>query len=139
MFLTHGYGSINSSADDGVRRKANMRLSLKRKLKDKAGDCILMGMAHTHKLIVSKPEETLYLTDNGKQIKQNYTASKHTDGYIHPDHRWYVNTGSFYRLYGKDGISGYAERAGYDPVELGYILIKVRNREIIAVEKVLLD
>lgn len=138
MFLAHGWGSINSAADDEIRRDANMILSLKRKLKKKAGDCILMAMGHTHKLLVSPPKKTLYLTDDGRRIKQNYTTSKHTDSDIHPDHRWYCNTGSFYRLYGDDGVSGYAERFGYDPVELGYIKITVKDRMIADVEPVTL-
>lgn len=114
-----------------------MELILKRHLKHKFGDCLLMSMGHTHKLLICSPNPELYLTDDGSQITQKYTRSDKADGYIHPDHRWYINTGSFLKLYG-DGVSGYAERAGYDPVELGFIVVMVRDRKIVDVRKVTL-
>lgn len=133
LFYTHGAKSISSIADDPIRREANMKLSLKQRLKHKAADCEVMAMGHTHKLIVSGPEQSLYLTDDGKKIRQHYTAPG--DGeYIHPDHRWYVNTGSLMKLY-VPGISGYAERFGYDPCELGHAEIIVRNGKITNIEK----
>ena len=33
-----------------------------------------------------------------------------------------------------DGISGYAEKAEYDPVELGFLILKVRNKKIVELE-----
>ena len=57
--------------------------------------------------------------------------------YIHPDHRWYCNTGSFLRLYGM-GISSYAEIGEYDPVELGFCVARVRDRIIQGIDKVVL-
>jgi hypothetical protein len=134
-FCTHGRKSISSTADDPRRRRVNMELILKRHLKHKAGDCLVMSKGHTHKLLVCKPESDLYLTDDGKQIKQVYTTSEQTDGYIHPDHRYFVNTGSFLKLYGDD-VSGYAERAEYDPVELGFCIVIVRDRKVVDVERV---
>ena len=128
-FATHGRRSINSTADDPKRRKTNLELTLKRILKHKFGDTLLMSLGHTHKLLVCKPDQELYLTDDGEQIQQKYTNSHRAAGYIHPDHRWYCNTGCFYRLYA-DGESGYAEIAGYDPVELGYLVVVVRDRKI---------
>ena len=41
------------------------------------------------------------------------------------------------RLYG-DGVSGYAERAEYDPVELGVVVVMVRDREIVDVKPIVL-
>jgi hypothetical protein len=133
MFLTHGAGSINSSADDPVRRDANMMLSLKRKLFRKAGDCIIQAQGHTHKLIVKPPKPELYLTDDSKNIHQRYTKTSQTADFIHPDLRYYANTGCFYKLY-EMGVSGYAERAGYDPNELGYVVVKVVDGIIKSVE-----
>ena len=133
MFLTHGAGSINSSADDPVRREANMLLSLKRKLFRKAGDCAIMAQGHTHKLLVKPPIPELYLTDDSKNIHQRYTKSNHTAEFIPPDLRYYVNTGCFYKLY-EMGVSGYAERAGYDPNELGYVVVTVVDGVIKSVE-----
>ncbi len=133
IYETHGFRNITSSADDPKRRKVNMQLILKRQLKFKAGDCAVMIKHHTHKLIVCKPESELYLTDDGNKVKQNYTDWGQRENYIHPDARWYGNAGSFLRLYGKD-ISGYAEIMEYDPVELGFLVLKVRDRKIVALE-----
>ena len=133
VFDTHGYRSITSTADDPVRRRTNLELILKRQLKRKAGDCAIMIKHHVHKLIVCKPEGDLYLTDDGKKIKQNYTSWGQDEKYIHPDARWYGCAGSFLRLYG-DGMSGYAEIAEYDPMELGFLVLKVRNKRIVGLD-----
>jgi hypothetical protein len=137
IFDTHGHKPITSTADDPKRRKVNMQLILKRHLKFKAGDCAVMIKHHTHKLLVCKPESELYLTDDGKNIKQGYTSWGQSESYIHPDARWYGNAGSFMKLYG-DGMSGYAERAEYDPVELGFLVLKVREKKIVGLEPVYL-
>ena len=136
-FATHGRKSITSTADDPKRRKANMELILKRHLRHKAGDCLLMSKGHTHRLLVCEPDADLYLTDNGVAIEQRYTHSHRAAGYIHPDHRWYANTGSFYRLYAEDEDS-YAERAEYDPLEIGAICCLVRNRMVQEVRRIVL-
>jgi hypothetical protein len=70
-----------------------------------------------------------------KTIKQKYTGQSHGD-WIHPDSRHYLNTGSMLKLY-SPGVSGYAERFGYDPVELGYGKITV-DGDIQSVERVVL-
>ena len=141
-FACHGAGSINSVADDPERQKLNMRLSLKRKLKNKAADCSLMSMGHTHKIIVSPASQVLYLNDDGRKINQHYTSA-YNRPYIHPDYRWYVNTGGFLRLYGdtiveSDDVpiedsklgSGYAEGAMYDPLMMGFLVAKIRDNKI---------
>ncbi len=133
LFYTHGAGSIKSTADDPLRREANMKLQLKQKLKNKAADCELMCMGHTHKLIVAEPMNSLYLTDDGKKLKQNYTGPG-AGAYIPPDLRWYANTGSLMKLYAQ-GTSGYAERFGLDPVELGFVEVIVKEGRIQSVEK----
>lgn len=137
IFETHGSKSITSTADDPLRREANLKLILKRHLKFKAGDCAIMIKHHVHKLIVSAPKKELYLIDNGKEIRQRYTGGGQNEEYIHPDARWYGCAGAFLRLYG-DGMSGYAEIAEYDPVELGFLVTKVRKKKIVAVEPVYL-
>ena len=133
IFATHGQKMIRSTADDPIRRIANEELQLKRHLKFKAGDCAVMVKGHTHKLIVSPPRFELFLTDDGKKIKQNYTSWGQNEPYIHPDARWYGNTGSFLTLYGQD-TSGYAEIAEYDPVELGFLVLKVRDKKIVGLD-----
>lgn len=140
LFYTHGAKSISSSADDPIRREANMLLQLKRRLSLKAGDCDVMAMGHTHKLMVCAPMASLYLHDDGKKVRSAYTGPSSGDSqWIHPDHRWYCNTGSFLRLYADrpqgQGVSGYAERFGYDPVELGYVVIECRGGKIFNVRK----
>ena len=149
-FATHGNGSIGSVADDIERRKVNMLLSLKRKLRDMAGDCYLGSMGHTHKLLISPPSEVLYLTDDEKGIKQHHKVPKMA-GYIPPDFRWYVNTGSFLKIYDDtvtelDGVpieqsklgSGYAERAMYPPLQLGYAVGLIRNNSLVKIKKELI-
>uniref|UniRef100_A0A6M3KAI6 Calcineurin-like phosphoesterase domain-containing protein n=1 Tax=viral metagenome TaxID=1070528 RepID=A0A6M3KAI6_9ZZZZ len=138
IFETHGRKSINSTADDPKRRKTNLNLILKRHLKFKAADCAVMIKHHTHKLLVCGPEKELYLTDDGNKIQQNYTHWGQSESYIHPDARWYGNAGSFLKLYADD-FSGYAEVAEYDPVELGFLVTKVRDRKIVSVDLVYLD
>jgi len=138
IYDTHGTRSINSTADDPIRKEANEKLILKRHLKHKAGDCAVMIKHHVHKLIVCKPKSTLYLTDDTKKIKQKYTTYGQTEEYIHPDARWYGCAGAFLRLYG-DGISGYAEIAEYDPVELGFLILIVRRKRIVELRPIYLN
>jgi len=134
VFAEHGSKNITSTADDPKRAKTNMELILKRQLRRKAGDCAVMIKHHTHKLLVCEPVYELYMTDDGKKIKQNYTSWGQNESYIHPDARWYGNAGSFLRLYG-DGISGYAEIFEYDPLPLGFLVLKVRNKKIVELKK----
>lgn len=133
LYDAHGIKNITSTADDPKRRRANMELILKRHLRAQAGDCAVMIKHHTHKLLVCKPDPELYLVDDGKNIKQAYTSYGQTESYIHPDARWYGNAGSFLKLFGKD-ISGYAEILEYNPVELGFLVLKVRDRKIISLD-----
>ena len=130
VYDTHGRKGIGSTADDPIRVEANQELILKRHLKLKAGDCAVMIKHHVHKLIVAKPRPTLYLTDNGSAVKQHYTNWGQNESYIHPDARWYGCAGSFLRLFG-DSVSGYAERAEYDPTELGFLVLNVRDKKIV--------
>lgn len=137
MFATHGNGTISSIADSPRRVETNLHLSLERKLKHMFGDCAIMAMGHTHKLLVAKPRKQLYLSlEEGKE-EQHYTESLQAASYIHPDHRYYLNTGSFVRLYRK-GVSGYAERAMYDPMEMGLPCVRVRERKIVGADKIYL-
>jgi len=139
LFLSHGFrGRIVSNAKDHEQQQANMKASLKRKLEKKAADCLVLGMGHTHLLLVCNPAEKLIMLDDGENIVQQYLgAGDGTASYIEPDRRWYLNTGSFLKLY-QVGIDGYAERAGYDPVELGYVIIRIRDGKVEGVEKVVL-
>ena len=139
-FHAHGAGSINSVADDAIRRWANMKITLKRKLSKKAGDCILMCMGHTHKIITVKPQSELYLVNEGNKVVQKYTHSPnfHSTGFIHPDHRYYVNTGSLYKLYSDEpNAASYAERFFYDPLELGFVVMRVRDGVPVGLDRII--
>jgi hypothetical protein len=137
-YAIHGSKSINSTADDPVRQWSNMKLSLKRHLHDKFGDTILCSKGHTHKLITTSPSRELYMKVVNGKIKQSYKKSSQTADQIHKDHRYYVNTGSFMRLYGDDNVTGYAERWELSPVELGFAICVVRDGIIQGVDKIVI-
>lgn len=143
MFFTHGYGQLSSNAKDDIQRLANKKAALKNKLcKSGFGDCIYMSMGHTHQLMVVDPtvEDKLFLTDNGDQIKQHYhVISEQNVSYIPPDSRWYGCSGSFLKLYSTPGsfAISYAEVAGYEPSEIGWLEIHVHDGKVAAVEKVI--
>jgi hypothetical protein len=139
LFLIHPERvSVTSNAKDYEQRVANMKASVKVKMVQKACDCLLMAMAHIHKLIICDPAQRLVLADDGKEITQKYlSAGVGTDKYIEPDRRWYLATGSMLKLHGLD-YDGYAERAMYDPVELGYPVVEIRDRKIVNVRKELI-
>jgi hypothetical protein len=125
-FFHHGFGSIGSYAKSPIQRQTTMLEALKRKLAFKSGDCKIMAIGHTHKLLICQPISELYLTSDQDRFYQGYTTDTSNGKYIHPDNRWYFNTGSFLKLY-RDGVSGYADMFGYDPIELGFVLIKIRE------------
>jgi hypothetical protein len=142
-FATHGGGSINSYAGDVEQQLANLRVILKRRLKNKFGDTLLNSMGHTHKLIICPPlgsteEKRLPFFKGGKdKIETKQLRVEKVDGYIHPDFRWYVNTGSFLNLYtDKHEVSGYAERANYDPTEQGFAICLIRNSKLKEIRKI---
>ena len=128
-FLTHGAGTLKSNAKDFEQRQANMKASLKLRLQDLQGDCVIMAMGHAHRLLVVPPSERLYVTTKDGKLKQHYLGRGENEDYIDPDQRIYFCTGSFLKTFVL-GASGYAERKLYKPVELGFINIKVRDREI---------
>jgi hypothetical protein len=113
MYLAHGWRSLSSNAKDWEQRQANMKAALKMQLRFKAGDCLVQAVGHSHKLLIAEPTvDQLYLTHSNDKVHAHYLGAKDVPagGYIHPDLRWYLNTGSYLKLYGDDGVSGYAER-----------------------------
>jgi len=135
LYVTHGGRGIGSTADDPHRRRSNEELILKRHLKDQAADCVLMAKAHSHKLLVLEPTSVLYLYDDGTKLKQGYTNPSDWHGsYIPPEQRWYACSGSFLRSQ-MIGVTSYVERFEYAPVELGYVVVTVRDRKIQSVER----
>tara|TARA_Y100000310_G_scaffold262409_1_gene272062 strand:+ start:770 stop:1633 length:864 start_codon:yes stop_codon:yes gene_type:complete len=134
IYETHGIRSITSTADDPKRRRVNMELILKRHLRDMAADCAVMIKHHVHQMLVCRPVEALYLYDDGRQIRQGYTGWGQNAQFIHPDARWYGCAGSFMRLFG-DGVSGYAEIFEYKPTELGWLVLRVRNKQVVSLDQ----
>jgi hypothetical protein len=139
LYLAHGFGTIDSKLFDPFEREHAMKRALKRQLFLKVGHCQIMACGHTHRLLVKPPTRELYL--NGEDdLKQQYTCPEIYNGdYIHPDLRWYVNTGSFYKLFSANSEgSGYAERMGLNPNVLGYSIVEVRNKQVSNIRPVIL-
>jgi hypothetical protein len=124
VFAHHGFSNINPTHPSKLVRETRIREALKAKLRSKCGDAVVMALGHIHKLLVYAPEQTLHMATEEMGPKARYISPQASlgGGFIHPDYRWYVGTGSFLRNY-TVGYSGYNEIAGYDPVDLGYAVI----------------
>lgn len=137
MLFCHGRKMLPHGAKDPIQRVANQKAAQKRNLEELGmADCIYASQGHHHKLIVVDPvvENQLYLTDNGKKIKQKYRVkSKQNIEYIPPDSRWYAGTGSYRKQYCVPGSGAidYAELLQTGPAELGYVEIVVRDGEVV--------
>jgi len=137
MFLWHPFNlTISTDAKDYEQGQANMKARLKKAMQAKASDCLVMACGHTHKLIVVPPAEKLIMRSDGQHLQQAYLRQGDgTSEYIEPDRRWYCNTGSFLRTYLPDADT-YSEKAGYDPVEMGYCVVKIRDGVLADIERV---
>lgn len=136
VYCHHGFNSTNPKSPSYLMRETRIKEWLKSSLREKCGDAVIMALGHVHKLIVYPPQESLCLATTGNAIKSSYVIPKAINGgYIHPDFRWYVGTGSFLKQYSL-GHSSYSEMAGYDPVDLGYAVVNVRDSYPQEVERV---
>lgn len=133
-FLYHGKTLAQSRAGSEKQKRANQESSLQRLLSPLAGDCAIMAMGHTHRLIISRPVKRLYLHDDGRDLHQSHITHVQSAEYIDPENRFYVNSGSFLRTQ-VVGFDSYSEIAGYAPVELGYAVAHVRDGLIRDVEE----
>jgi len=152
-YHTHGRKLIRSYAEPEKRKRANRELILQRQLSSMAGDCLLQSKGHTHQLIVSRPQPVLYIAEKHDRIKAYYTnpdqlevvsptreflsAEQTPSGFIHPDNRWYVNTGSFLRTI-RENIVTYQEALELPPTALGFAIVEVRDRKIKDIKEVVL-
>lgn len=137
-YACHGFGSIGSRLPDEKRRVTNMLLALKNKLRLMCGDAVLMSMGHTHQSLINKPDNCLFLCDDQRQITKGYTADLKTcqnAAFIHPDNRYYVNTGTF-RKTALEGGTDYGEMAGYPPIELGFSIALIRDGALTDIKKI---
>ena len=137
VFVHHGsFLSLRSQAKDYEQQQGNIKATFKRRMSPLMSDCLVMAAGHTHRLMVVPPTERLYLYSDQDKLKQGYLRQGQNGQYINPDQRWYVNTGSFYRLYadrdGHDGIphSGYAEQRGYEPMEIGFASVVCHDHKL---------
>lgn len=139
-FATHGTKSVNSAAEPYERARQNMKIALVRHLRGKATDCALLSKGHTHRLLVKPPTVRLELYDDGNKIRQRFSGAWRDDAMdLSGNSKWYVNTGSFQKLYCDMPISSYAEVAEYDPIELGFAVATVRDGRIVDIKKEFLD
>jgi len=136
VFCHHGFGLMNPSSPSYLARDTRVKESIKRKLMEKVGDCVVMAMGHVHKLVVFEPQPRLFIRSGEGRLKSSYVTPDPGSGFIHPDFRWYVGTGSFLKQYGI-GYSGYSEIAGYDPVDLGYVVLNCWDGRVQEVIKVI--
>ena len=133
-YLAHPSMTLRSNAKDKVQRNANMLASLKNKLERKASDCLIHVVGHIHQLLLLNPNDPmmqeLIMFDDGKGLKQSYLrAGRGDETYIEPNRRYYGSSGSFLRtqILGEDT---YSEKYNYDPVEIGYLLARIRNGKL---------
>ena len=148
MYLAHGNKSLNNNNPDPGMKLANQQKRLKDHLWKPSKDCFIAACGHNHQLLIRPPFPELVVYDDGEDIQHTYTKPRQVcmideDGDIiphHPDLKWYVSTGSFYKLYGnpKDQYSGYNEKAGYEPNELGYAVVHVKDGVVKDIEKVVI-
>ena len=133
LFLTHGSGTLRSTADDPQERIHIMRRALRRKLQLKAGDCEVMIQGHSHRLVVTPPTTEMFLNQQEDELKHYYTHLEKNGNFIPRNLRWYGCSGSFLKIYEK-GLSSYAELMGLDPTELGCLLLKIRDGKVLSLE-----
>ena len=127
--------SCNSQAGDAEQRYYNDVRKIRRKLRDLAGDCAVMAVAHIHKLRVGKPVAELALVGE-KEDKQIYTTPEMFYGKVIPEtQRWYCATGSFLRTRINGAVS-YSEAGGYAPTEIGYIEIQMHQGRVAEVREI---
>lgn len=140
-FSIHGRKAINSTISTPKERREAMERMLKRHLFLLAGDCALMTKGHAHRVLAVEPEPEMYIDhDDWGYLRQIYSEIDTKDGsrHIHPDARWYGCSGSFLRTYIL-GASTYSERGEFGPVELGCIVVKVRDRKIAGMDRLIFD
>ena len=127
-FCTHGKKTINSTDPDPKRRREAMENTLKRQLTLLAPDCLIVTKGHAHKIIVCPTEETMYVDGNDEKL---------TAHYMYPSKQWFTCSGSFLKTYVL-GRSTYSERGEYPPVELGCVVVKIRDRQVAGIDKLIL-
>ena len=144
QFYCHGSGSVNSSVESDIKRKAAIEDGIRKKLtKTLHSDVIYMSMAHLHKLVAIAPTiaNELHLIDDGKKTKARYqTFEDQSAEYIPPNARWYGCSGSFLNTNAPGGVYmiPYAEVAMYGPLEHGYLKVIIKNDRMVDLQRIVL-
>ena len=137
LYATHGAGGVNSQAGDRRQMENNDAIKIKRKLRHLQSDCVVMAMAHVHKVRVCEPVQQLHIIGDKRSYAVYPTIAVTPEGAIPEDYRWYCSTGTFLRTL-VDGITTYSEAAMYSPTEIGMIKINVAKGKVTGVEKVII-
>jgi hypothetical protein len=134
IFITHDVPVFKSRAKDFLQRQANILAACKNSMQYRMGDCAVMVCGHPHQLLTIPPAPMLYLTDGEKGVKQHYLQGDigENGGFINPDQRYYGCAGSFRKKF-VDGYDDYSDI--YDPVELGYLTLKIEGGKPVSLEK----
>ncbi len=141
FFIAHGHGRLPKGAKDPLQRKANRAAHLKRKLEATGfSDCIVMAMGHTHQLVIVEPtidQATNLATTQTKIKREKRNITNQRAKYIPPERRWYINAGSFLKLYADPGsrVFSYAEVMMLEPADLGWAIVNIEKGRVVGVEK----
>ncbi len=138
----HGNGSLRSAAKDPIQKKANRLANLKLKMVNTGHtDCIYMGCGHYHpdQFLIQPPtiDDEVTLTDRGGKIVQKQrNITKQNVDYIPPESRFYGVSPGFLMAYSEpnSGVISYSEKAGFSPTRLGWLELKIRDRQLVEVQ-----
>lgn len=127
IFITHGTGSAKTLRG---RKKSLWKLRNIAK-----ADLYMQG--HLHDLIVTDDIER---RENANENVSGVLINKDAKiAWLKPERKpYYVMTSSFYRTY-TEGTTSYAERAGYPPLKIGMVEIKLKDGEILSAKEIHLD
>jgi hypothetical protein len=128
-------------AKDPIQREANQKAWLKQKMHGLAGSVQAQYMAHTHQCMIVEPIEQYALLNHGDNVRGVYFKEEvreiRGDVWVHPDARWYVNTGTLRRGGGFEHCD-YSEIAGYTPPAIACTRTEIKGGRIHNITKVML-
>ena len=137
-FNYHGRWTMPRGAKDPIQREANQRAWLKNRLEGLAS-AHAMYMGHTHHCLVQDPiqKNTLMVAEDNVRRKTFVDEPTFIGGnlWVHPDARFYANTGTF-RRGGGFGFTDYSEIGGYVPPDVAYVRTEIVGGKVKRVEKV---
>ena len=145
MWLWHPFRfSMNLSAGDPQQRLANECMRIRRAMRYKPGSpqCQISVMAHIHKIRISGPQisNILHVVDKKGTDElgtlyptpQPSIDPKTGQEYWHEDHKWFCSTGALFGSAVEDDYT-YQETHNYDPTELGWLVVHIKNDKLVDV------